>query len=58
VDRHAPDEPDVLRRDFCNSLCAAFTPDEVRRQLADAGLGRLVVEPVTDRHMVIYGTAT
>jgi SAM-dependent methyltransferase len=58
VDRYAPDEPDVLRRDFFNSLCAAFTPDEVRAQLAGAGLGALFVEPVTDRHMVIYGPAS
>ena len=32
VDQYAPDEPDVLRRDFLFSLCAAFTPDEVRTQ--------------------------
>ena len=32
------DAPDVLRRDFFNSLLAAFRPDEVRSQLAAAGL--------------------
>ncbi len=57
VDRYAPGEPDVLRRDFYNSLLAAFTPDEVRAQLAAAGLDALVVEPVTDRHMTIAGHA-
>ena len=57
VDEHAAGEPDVLRRDFYNSLCAAFTPDEVRTQLAAAGLDALVVERVTDRHMTIAGRA-
>jgi hypothetical protein len=57
VDQHARGEPDVLRRDFFHSLCAAFTPDEVRTQLAAAGLDALMVEPVTDRHLVIRGQA-
>ncbi len=57
VDRYAPDEPDVLRRDFLSSLCAAFTPDEVRAQLLAAGYPGFVVEPVTDRHLVIHGRA-
>jgi SAM-dependent methyltransferase len=55
VDRYAPGEPDVLRRDFLCSLCAAFTPDEVRAQLATAGLGACAVEAVTDRHLVVHG---
>ena len=37
------DEPEILRRDFFNSLCAAFEPDEVRAQLAAAGLSQLSV---------------
>ncbi len=57
VDRYAPGEPDVLRRDFYNSLCAAFTPAEIRDQLDAAGLGGFTVEPVTDRHVVITGRA-
>lgn len=52
VDRYSPDEPDVLRRDFFNSLRAAFTPDEVRAQLESAGFTRFTVEPVTDRHLI------
>ena len=56
VDQYAPDEPEVLRRDFFLSLGAAFTPDEVRAQLADAGFDGFVVEPVTDRHLVITGS--
>jgi len=49
-------EPEVLRRDFYNSLLAAFTPAEVRRQLRQAGLGELQVEVVSDRHLLVFGT--
>jgi hypothetical protein len=55
VDHYAPDEPDVLRHDFFHSLCAAFTPDEVREQLVNAGLDALTVTPVTDRHLLVAG---
>jgi ubiquinone/menaquinone biosynthesis C-methylase UbiE len=48
-------EPPVLQRDFYNSLLAAFTLDEVRRQLRDAGL-ELRVARAGVRHMVITGT--
>jgi ubiquinone/menaquinone biosynthesis C-methylase UbiE len=54
VDEHA-DEPEVLRRDYYNSLCAAFTLDEVRAQLGDAGLAEMTVEAVTDRHLLVTG---
>lgn len=55
VEQYAGGEPDVLRRDFLASLCAAFTPDEIRAQLADAGLGALDVRTVSDRHVLIAG---
>jgi SAM-dependent methyltransferase len=55
VDQYAGGEPEVLRRDFYNSLLAAFEPDEVRAQLAAAGLGQLVVEEASDRHLVVRG---
>jgi SAM-dependent methyltransferase len=47
-------EPEILKRDFYNSLLAAFAPDEVRDQLRRAGLG-LEVEVVSERHMRITG---
>ncbi len=53
--RYSEREPEILRKDFYNSLLAAFTPDEVRAQLAVAALGHLTVETISDRHMVIYG---
>lgn len=55
VRKYCAGEPEVLRRDFYNSLLAAFTPAEVRRQLRRAGLGNLSVEIVSDRHLLVYG---
>ncbi len=56
VDSVASNEPDVLRIDFFNSLCAAFTPDEIREQLQAAKL-KLTVTEYGDRHMLIQGLA-
>jgi SAM-dependent methyltransferase len=55
VARYAADAPPVLRRDFHNSLLAAFTPGEVRAQLAAAGLHTLAVEVISDRHLAVHG---
>lgn len=55
VDRYAADEPAVLRTDFYHSLLAAFTPDEVRAQLREAGLAGCRVESVSDRHLLVSG---
>jgi SAM-dependent methyltransferase len=55
VTQYAADEPVVLRRDFFHSLLAAFRVNEVRAQLARAGLEGLVVRPVSDRHLVASG---
>jgi SAM-dependent methyltransferase len=53
--RYAAGEPPVLQRDFFNSLLAAFTPAEVRAQLRAAGLGELKVEPIGNRHLIVFG---
>jgi ubiquinone/menaquinone biosynthesis C-methylase UbiE len=55
VERVAAHEPPVLKQDFYNSLCAAFTPEEVRNQLRSAELPLSVVQ-ATERHMLIKGT--
>jgi ubiquinone/menaquinone biosynthesis C-methylase UbiE len=55
VEAHAADAPDVLREDFHASLLAAYTPEEVRAQLARHGLSHLEVVAETDRHLVVYG---
>jgi ubiquinone/menaquinone biosynthesis C-methylase UbiE len=54
VDSVAASEDPVLQEDFYNSLCAAFTVDEVREQLAAAALA-LRISKVSDRHMLISG---
>jgi trans-aconitate methyltransferase len=55
VRHYAEDAPEILRADFYNSLCAAFTADEVRGQLNVAGLTELKVREIGDRHLVISG---
>lgn len=57
VDTYAANEPEILRRDFFNSLLAAFAPDEVTVQLQRASLAHLRVETVSDRHLLVHGTA-
>lgn len=55
---YASSEPEVLQRDFYNSLLAAFDASEVRAQLAAAGLTHLKSERVSDRHLITYGVPT
>ena len=55
VEQYAAGEPDILRRDFFNSLLAAFTPQEIEAQLAAAGLN-LSIDVISDRHLVVHGT--
>jgi len=55
VNEYACGEPDILRRDFYNSLCAAFEPGEVEAQLATAGLAGLAVDVISDRHLAVHG---
>jgi hypothetical protein len=49
-----PGNPEVLREDFYNSLCAAWTAEEVGDQLIAADLA-LDVERISDRHWLVYG---
>lgn len=53
--RYAADAPPVLQRDFFNSLCAAFTPEEIAGQLVAAGLAHLQIRVVSDRHVAVVG---
>ena len=56
VDRYAAGAPAILRRDFLNSLMAAFTEDEITTQLARLNLTRLLIDVIDDRHWVVGGT--
>lgn len=55
VERHAGSEPEILKRDFYNSLLAAFRPEEVALQLKQSGLDTLTVRAVSDRHLLVSG---
>jgi cyclopropane fatty-acyl-phospholipid synthase-like methyltransferase len=55
VDQYAAGEPAILRRDFHNSLLAAFTEDEVASQLAEMNLSRLLIDVPDDRHWIVGG---
>ncbi|MCU0766514.1 MAG: class I SAM-dependent methyltransferase [Gammaproteobacteria bacterium] len=52
---HAVGAPDLVLRDFRASLHAAYRVEEVREQLAAAGLAGLEVAMVSDRHLAVYG---
>lgn len=56
VNLYVGDAPPVLQQDFFASLLAAYELDEVKAQLAAVGLAHLTVEPVSDRHLVVWGT--
>lgn len=53
-DAAVSDHP-LLERDFYHSLLAAFTLDEVRAQLAEAGLAHLEASIVSERHLLVSG---
>jgi len=56
VQTYAADAPGVLRRDFENSLHAAFEPAEVQAQLKTADLDAVrEVKVVSDRHLAVWG---
>jgi ubiquinone/menaquinone biosynthesis C-methylase UbiE len=55
VRRYAADAPEVLKRDFSNSLRAAYRPDEIRAQLEAAGLKSFTCNIVSDRHLAVSG---
>jgi ubiquinone/menaquinone biosynthesis C-methylase UbiE len=55
ADTYTGSESPVLKRDFYNSLRAAFTPDEVTAQLKLAGLESFTVSSISDRHLLVWG---
>ena len=55
VERRAAHEAPVLKRDFYNSLLAAFTPREIEEQLRQAGLAHLAVRRIDNHHAAVCG---
>ncbi len=56
VEQYANNEPEILRRDFYNSLIAAYRIDEIKLQLQQAQLEKLDIKAVSDRHLIVWGT--
>ena len=56
VDQHAAGEPDILREDFYNSLCAAYTVNELKQQLTANQLDHFQLEMISDRHWMAWGS--
>lgn len=54
VNHHAAGAPELMRRDFFNSLLAAYTAEEVARQLRAAGLDDFAVDVVSNRHWLAW----
>lgn len=55
VELYSSGEPEVLRRDFFNSLLAAFEPGEIKEQLEQSDLDHLDIEVISDRHVIVFG---
>jgi ubiquinone/menaquinone biosynthesis C-methylase UbiE len=55
VEYYSGSEPEILKKDFYNSLLAAFEPKEINQQLVCSRLNELSVEIVSDRHLIVYG---
>ncbi|MDD2816596.1 MAG: class I SAM-dependent methyltransferase [Thiotrichaceae bacterium] len=55
VQQYSGNEPEILRHDFYHSLLAAYNIEEVEAQLQAAGLIRLHLHEVSDRHWVVVG---
>jgi len=55
VERYSGSEPETLKRDFYNSLLAAYRDYEVSEFLKSTNLSLLTVEVVSDRHFLVWG---
>ena len=55
VEKYSGNEPAVLKEDFYHSLLAAYSLEEVGRQLETEGLAHLNIEQTSDRHFIVCG---
>jgi ubiquinone/menaquinone biosynthesis C-methylase UbiE len=55
VSKYANNEPDILQKDFYNSLLAAYRVEEVNTQLHECGLDHFAIKTVSDRHLIVWG---
>jgi ubiquinone/menaquinone biosynthesis C-methylase UbiE len=57
VERYAERAMPVLKQDFFQSLCAAYTAEEIEEQLRAAGLNGFRVEAIGDCQVLAWGNA-
>jgi ubiquinone/menaquinone biosynthesis C-methylase UbiE len=57
VSRYGRDAESILQRDFLNSLCAAYSAEEIREQLNRAGLSTFQANTFGDLHVMAWGIA-
>jgi ubiquinone/menaquinone biosynthesis C-methylase UbiE len=57
VERYAQRAMPVLKQDFFQSLCAAYTAEEIEEQLRAAGLKGFRVETIGDCQVLAWGNA-
>ncbi len=55
VEKYSANEPAILKEDFYHSLLAAYSLDEVKKQLETAELAHLNIEQTSDRHFIASG---
>jgi len=55
LQRYAADTSPLLQKDFFNSLLAAYSVIEIRKQLNAAEIEYLHIDVVSDRHVLIWG---
>ena len=56
VTEYAADESKQLKIDFYNSLLAAYTTEEVKKQLLESGIENFNIQQITDRHFIVFGS--
>ncbi|MBI5099204.1 MAG: class I SAM-dependent methyltransferase [Nitrospirae bacterium] len=55
IQRYAADASPLLQKDFFNSLLAAYSVEEIRKQIKSVNLDHLYIDVVSDRHVLIWG---
>lgn len=55
LQRYAADASPVLKKDFFNSLLAAYSVEEILQQIRKTDFHYLDIEIVSDRHVLIWG---
>lgn len=55
VSAYAGEQSELLQVEFYRSLLSAWTPQEIRSQLAEVGLQSLRIKMVSDRHLDVWG---